>query len=157
VPYSLLQRDIERELLPMADTLGLTVAAWSPLGGGILSGKFTGADAAGPGTRIDPATLTEHQRTVAATVQTAAAELGVTPAQVAIAWTRTRSAAIHPIIGARRPDQLLDNLGAADLELPREVVAQLDSATALDPGFPTAFIRDTSAWVFGAAADVTAR
>ena len=102
VPYSLLQRDIERELLPMADALGMTVAAWSPLGGGILSGKFTGADAAGPGTRVDPATLTEHQRTVAATVQTVAAELGVTPAQVAIAWTRTRSAAIHPIIGARR-------------------------------------------------------
>ena len=93
---------------------------------------------------------------MAATVQTAA-QIGVTPAQVAIAWTRTRSAAIHPIIGARRPDQLLDNLGAADLELPREVVAQLDSATELDPGFPTAFIRDTSAWVFGAAADVTAR
>jgi aryl-alcohol dehydrogenase-like predicted oxidoreductase len=155
VPYSLLQRDIERELLPMADALGMTVAAWSPLGGGILSGKFTGAEAAGPGTRIDPATLTEHQRTVAATVQTVAAELGVTPAQVAIAWTRTRSAAIHPIIGARRPDQLLDNLRAADLELPGEAIAQLDSATELDPGFPATFIRDTSPWVFGAAADVT--
>ena len=90
-------------------------------------------------------------------MQTVAAELGVTPAQVAIAWTRTRSAAIHPIIGARRLDQLLDNLRAADLELPSEAIAQLDSATELDPGFPATFIRDTSPWVFGAAADVTAR
>ena len=155
VPYSLLQRDIERELLPMAETLGMTVAAWSPLAGGILSGKFTGPSPAGPGTRIDPATLTEHQRHVAATVQTVAGELGVTPAQVALAWTRTRSPAVHPIIGARRADQLLDNLRAADLELPGDAIAQLDRATEPDLGFPATFIRDTSPWVFGAAADVT--
>jgi aryl-alcohol dehydrogenase-like predicted oxidoreductase len=151
VPYSLLQRDSERELLPMAETLGMTVAAWSPLAGGILSGKFSSTTPAGPGTRIDPATLTEHQRTVAASVQAVASELGVTAAQVAIAWTRTRSPAIHPIIGARRADQLLDNLHAADLELPHEAVAQLDRATELDLGFPSTFISDTSPWVFGAA------
>jgi aryl-alcohol dehydrogenase-like predicted oxidoreductase len=151
VPYSLLQRDIERELLPMAETLGMTVAAWSPLAGGILSGKFSSITPAGPGTRIDPATLTEHQRTVAASVQAVAGELGATAAQVAIAWTRARSPAIHPIIGARRADQLLDNLRAADLELPHEAVAQLDRATELDLGFPSTFISDTSPWVFGAA------
>jgi aryl-alcohol dehydrogenase-like predicted oxidoreductase len=151
VPYSLLQRDIERELLPMAETLGMTVAAWSPLAGGILSGKFSSTNPAGPGTRIDPASLTEHQHTVAASVQTVAGELGVTAAQVAIAWTRARSPAIHPIIGARRADQLLDNLRAADLELPHEAIAQLDRAAELDLGFPSTFIGDTSPWVFGAA------
>jgi aryl-alcohol dehydrogenase-like predicted oxidoreductase len=151
-PYSLLRRDIEREIFPMAESLGLTVAAWSPLADGILSGKFTGTSAAGNGTRIDPATLSQHQHAVAATVQEVAAGLGAIPAQVAIAWTRARSRAIHPIIGARRLDQLLDNLGAADLELPAEAVTRLDSITELDLGFPATFIRDTSPWVFGAAA-----
>jgi Aldo/keto reductase family len=72
-------------------------------------------------------------------------------AQVAIVWTRARSPVIHPIIGARRLDQILDNLGAADLDLPAETVARLDTQTRMDLGFPAAFIRDTSAWVFGAA------
>jgi aryl-alcohol dehydrogenase-like predicted oxidoreductase len=151
-PYSLLRRDIEREMLPMAESLGLAVAAWSPLADGILSGKFTGTSAARNGARIDPATLSQHQHAVAAAVQEVAAGLGATPAQVAIAWTRARSPAIHPIIGARRLDQLLDNLGAADLELPAEAITRLDSVTELDLGFPATFIRDTSPWVFGAAA-----
>ncbi|HEX5287603.1 MAG TPA: aldo/keto reductase [Streptosporangiaceae bacterium] len=151
-PYSLLQRDIERELLPMAEALGLTVAGWSPLADGILSGKFTATGAAGPGTRVDPASLTEHQRAVAATVAEVAGDLGASPAQVAIAWTRTRSPAIHPILGARRLDQLLDNRGAADLELPAEALARLEAGTEPDLGFPATFIRDTGQWVFGAAA-----
>jgi aryl-alcohol dehydrogenase-like predicted oxidoreductase len=150
-PYSLLRRDIERELLPMAEALGMTVAAWSPLADGILSGKFT-RQAAEPGTRIDPAAISEQQRAVAAEVAEIADDLGVTPAQVAIAWTRTRSPAVHPIIGARRLDQLLDNLGAAEIELPAEVLARLDAATGIDLGFPATFIRETSPWVFGAAA-----
>jgi aryl-alcohol dehydrogenase-like predicted oxidoreductase len=150
VPYSLLRRDIERELLPMAETMNMTVAAWSPLADGILSGKYT-RQAAEPGTRIDPAAVSEHQRTVAMTVQEIADDLGATPAQVALAWIWTRSPAIHPIIGARRLDQLLDNLGAAGLELPVEARDRLDAATAIDLGFPAAFIRETSPWVFGAA------
>ncbi len=152
VPYSLLQRDIERELLPMAGAFGMSVAAWSPLAGGILSGKFSRPDGPEPGTRIDPATITEHQRTVAATLQSVADDLGATPSQVAIAWTRTRSPAIHPIIGARRLDQVLDNLGATDVVLPGDAAARLAAATEFDLGFPATFIRDTSSWVFGAAA-----
>jgi aryl-alcohol dehydrogenase-like predicted oxidoreductase len=151
-PYNLLRRDIERELLPMAEALGLSVAAWSPLADGILSGKFTGPATAGQPSRIDPDTLTEQQHQVAAIVKEVAAGLGATPAQVAIAWARARSPAIHPIIGARRLDQLLDNLGAADLDLPAETVQQLNTATEPDLGFPATFIRDTSPWVFGAAA-----
>ena len=122
-PYSLLRRDIERELLPMAETLGLTLAAWSPLADGILSGKNAREATAGQPSRIDPAAVTDHQHAVAALVQKVAAELGATAAQVAIAWTRARSPVIHPIIGARRLDQILDNLGAADLDLPAETVA----------------------------------
>ena len=151
-PYNLLRRDIERELLPMAEALGLTVAAWSPLADGILSGKFTQAGAARDGTRVDPATLSEHQREVASAVRETADGLGVSPAQVAIAWTRSRSPAVVPIIGARRLGQLLDNLGAADLELPADVISRLDAVAPLDPGFPSAFIRDNTPWVLGAAA-----
>ena len=151
-PYSLLRRDIERELLPMAETLGLTLAAWSPLADGILSGKYAREATAGQPSRIDPAAVTDHQHAVAALVQKVAAELGATAAQVAIAWTRARSPVIHPIIGARRLDQILDNLGAADLDLPAETVARLDTETRIDLGFPATFIRDTSPWVFGAAA-----
>jgi aryl-alcohol dehydrogenase-like predicted oxidoreductase len=151
-PYNLLRRDIERELLPMAEALGLTVAAWSPLADGILSGKFASKDVASGGTRVDPAALSERQLQVAALVSAAAAEVGASPAQVAIAWTRSRSPAICPIVGARRLDQLLDNLRAADLELPADVAARLDSATQIDLGFPSTFIRDNTEWVFGAAA-----
>jgi aryl-alcohol dehydrogenase-like predicted oxidoreductase len=135
----------------MAEAMGITVAAWSPLADGILSGKFTAANAAPPGTRISPATLSDHQRAIATLVQDVARDLGATPAQVAIAWTKARSPAIHPIIGARRLDQLLDNLGAAGLELPAEALSRLDAATEPDLGFPASFIQETSPWVFGAA------
>ena len=153
MPYSLLQRDIERELLPMAEGLGLTVAAWSPLAGGMLSGKFTRPQGSEPGTRIDPAIASPtHQRAVAQAVQSVADDLGATPSQVAIAWTRARSPVVHPIIGARRLVQLQDNLGAAQLDLPAEAVARLDAAAGIDLGFPATFIQDNTPWVFGAAA-----
>ena len=151
VPYSLLQRDIERELLPMAEALGMTIAAWSPLAGGILSGKFTRPQGPESGTRIDPGSISEHQRTVATALQSVADDIGATPSQVAIAWTRMRSPAIHPIIGARRLSQLLDNLGAIQVGLPGEAARRLDEAAEFDPGFPATFIRETSPWVFGAA------
>ena len=128
----------------------MTVAVWSPLAGGILSGKFTRKQGPESGTRIDPSSITEQQRKVATAVRSVANDLGATPSQVAIAWTRTRSHNIHPIIGARRLDQLVDNLGAVDIDLPSDAVAQLEVATEIDLGFPTAFISETSPWVFGA-------
>ncbi len=82
-------------------------------------------------------------------VQEVAEQLGVTPAQVAIAWIRSRSRALHPILGARRLDQLLENLAALNVELSADLVARLDAATNFDPGFPTNFIQGTSPWVYG--------
>jgi aryl-alcohol dehydrogenase-like predicted oxidoreductase len=151
VPYSLVQRDIERELLPMAEAFAMTVAAWSPLAGGILSGKFTRPGGPGPGTRVDPASLTERQRHIAQTVQEIAIDLRTTPSQVALAWTLARSPAVHPIIGARRLDQLLDNLGSLEVELTGEAMKRLESAADFDMGFPSSFISEASGWVFGAA------
>jgi aryl-alcohol dehydrogenase-like predicted oxidoreductase len=149
VPYSLLQRDIERDLLPMAEAFGMSVAAWSPLGGGILSGKYTKPGDVESGTRLATDSISEHDRAVARAVQQVADEVGATPSQVAIAWTRARSSAIHPIIGARRLDQLVDNLGALDCVLPDVAIQALDDASGFVAGFPTDFIAETGPWVFG--------
>ena len=150
VPYSLLQRDIERELLPMAESLGLGITAWSPLAGGALSGKYT-LSTPSSGGRLAPDSLSARDHAVARVVQDVADELGATPSQVAIAWTMCRSPLIHPIVGARTADQLRDNLATVDLVLPPETIARLDEATALALGFPYDFIDQTSSWVFGAA------
>lgn len=148
VPYSLLQRDIERELLPMADGLGLSVAAWSPLARGLLSGKFTRSTPSGP-TRIRPEDATEEELRVAREVDAVADELGASSSQVALAWTMARRPHLHPIIGARRVEQLIDNLAAADLTLPDEAVRRLDEISAIDLGFPTAFIKSMDRFVYG--------
>jgi aryl-alcohol dehydrogenase-like predicted oxidoreductase len=151
VPYSLLQRDIERELLPMAEAFGLGVTAWSPLAGGVLSGKYTRPGGATGGTRLDPASLDERAHAVAQTVQDVADDRGATPSQVAIAWTMARSSSVHPILGARRADQLRDNLGALEVQLSAEECARLEAATGFTLGFPSDFIAQASSWVFAAA------
>ena len=149
VPYSLLWRDIERELLPMAEESGLTVAAWGTLAHGVLSGKFTSGPAPDVPTRVEPGSVTERQHAVAGVVLEVAGELGVTPAQVAIAWTRARSRAVHPLVGAGTPEQLADNLAAVDVVLPGEAVERLDQAAPFTRGFPADFIA-ASAEAFGA-------
>ncbi|MEU7748198.1 aldo/keto reductase [Nonomuraea sp. NPDC049158] len=151
VPYNLLQRDIERELLPMAESLGLGVTAWSPLGGGVLSGKYTRPDGPATGGRLSAESLSARDHAIARAVQDVADDLGATPSQVAIAWTASRSHAVHPIVGARGTDQLRDNLAAADLTLPPESIAGLEQATGFALGFPGDFINQTSSWVFGSA------
>ncbi|OAH09774.1 aldo/keto reductase [Streptomyces jeddahensis] len=151
VPYSLLNRDIERELLPMAEAYGMTVAAWSPLAGGVLSGKYTRPGGAGTDTRFAADALGEREHAVARAVQEIADELGITASQAAIAWTRARSAAVHPIIGVRNAEQLKDNLAALDVDLPEDAVRRLDAATGFRRGFPADFIAETTPWVFGEA------
>jgi aryl-alcohol dehydrogenase-like predicted oxidoreductase len=146
VPYSLVQRDIERELLPMAEAFGMTVAAWSPLGGGVLTGKYSRPGADG---RLAAGSISEHDHAVAQAVQQVADELGVTPSQVAIAWVRAKSPAVHPIVGARTVEQLQENLGALDCVLPDELSRRLADATGFTPGFPADFIAEVSPWVFG--------
>jgi aryl-alcohol dehydrogenase-like predicted oxidoreductase len=154
VPYSLLQRGIERELLPMAESLGLGVTAWSPLAGGVLSGKYTRPGGPATNSRLTAESLPARDHAVAQVVQDVAGDLGATPSQVAIAWTASRSRAIHPILGARSVEQLRDNLAAADLTLPPESLARLEQATGFTLGFPGDFIAQTSPWVFGAALGV---
>jgi aryl-alcohol dehydrogenase-like predicted oxidoreductase len=149
VPYSLVQREVERDLLPMAQTLGLSVAAWSPLAGGVLTGKFTRAAAAAGSTRVDPTTINERDLHIARELDAVADQLGVTSSQVAIAWTRARRPWVHPILGARRLDQLTDTLAAADLRLPEDALARLDKASEIALGFPHDFIASTGSFVYG--------
>ncbi|GIF21166.1 aryl-alcohol dehydrogenase-like predicted oxidoreductase [Actinoplanes tereljensis] len=146
MPYNVIDRDIERELLPMAESLGLAVTAWSPLAGGILSGKYTSSEATG---RHKPADIDERQHAAAAAVQKVADEIGATPSQVAIAWTTARSKAIIPILGARSLAQLTDNLGTLDVTLTPEQVDALTAATDFKLGFPHDFVNGIAPWVFG--------
>lgn len=147
VPYNLLDRDVERELLPMAEAFGMSVAAWAPLASGVLSGAKHSA-------RVDPARLTERERAAADAVTSLAAELGVRPAQVALAWTRCRSRAVHPLVGVSTVEQLTENLGALELTLPAEAIQRLESAVEFRLGFPGDFIAECepSPFVFGVAA-----
>jgi aryl-alcohol dehydrogenase-like predicted oxidoreductase len=146
--YSLLQRDIERELIPAAQALGLSVAAWAPLARGVLSGKFTRGDATG-GSRIQRDQVSERDLAIAREVDAVADDLGLSSAQVALAWTRAHHAWVHPIIGARTADQLADSLAAAELELPADAVRRLDTASAFDLGFPQDFIAMSRDFVYG--------
>ncbi|TDD56158.1 aldo/keto reductase [Saccharopolyspora elongata] len=143
VPYNLLNRDIERELLPMAEAFGMSVTTWAPLAAGVLSGAV--------GRRVDPAALTERDRAAADAVRKVAGELGVRPAQVAIAWTRSKSPAVLPIVGASSAEQIVENVGAADVVLPTEAVEELDAAVEFRLGFPGDFIAECepSPFVFG--------
>jgi aryl-alcohol dehydrogenase-like predicted oxidoreductase len=136
--YSLVQRSIEREHLPLAKTYDIGVTAWSPLAGGILSGKYTGAAPKGEGPqRMDSMQLQpldERNRAIAQRLAAVAERLGARPSQVALAWIMARG--VIPIVGATRPEQMAENLAAADLVLAPADMAELDEASRFDLGHP---------------------
>jgi len=137
IEYSLLQREVERELIPMARGLGLGVLAWGPLGAGVLSGKYT-RPAAKAGQRrladVDPGRLA-----IAQAVADVADGLGLSSPVVALAWLRAQGGVI-PILGARTADQLADNLTCLDVTLPPEALARLGQASHVARGFPHDFL-----------------
>jgi aryl-alcohol dehydrogenase-like predicted oxidoreductase len=139
-PYSLADRGIERDLLPMAEGLGLAATLWGVLEGGVLTGKYEDDEATAEPRRYrgaQGATVLGLGREV----RTVAAELGRTPAQVAIAWVRAQHrGTLIPILGARTEGQIREGLGALAFDLPVEVVRRLDAANPLDPGFPHSFL-----------------
>ena len=143
IEYSLLERTVEGELMPMAAEMGLGVTPWSPIAGGVLSGKFRREDAntaaSDRGVRV-LARLTERTFTILDEVKRVAAALGTTPAAVALAWVQARPGVVSTIIGARRLDQLDANLAALDLRLSPEHVQALDAVSAPVLGFPMTFL-----------------
>lgn len=150
IEYSLVERSVEHELIPMAAALGLGVLPWSPLGGGILTGKYGKSDVADShevnisptrkGIIASSGHLNERSIEVAAVVRAIAEEIGATSSQVAIAWTLTNPAVTAPVIGARTLSQAADNLGALDVALSPEHVDRLNRASAPDPIFPVRFV-----------------
>lgn len=138
LPYSLLDRAPERELLPMARLEDLAVTAWGVLEAGILTGKFRQADAV---KRFQDAS--EQMLKKADAVVSLAQEIGCTPSQAAINWVRQRSTSgppLIPILGARRLEQMQDNLGALAFTLTSEQISRLDEIAPPDLGFPTEFL-----------------
>lgn len=144
VEYSLLERGIEREIVPAAQTLGLGILPWSPLGRGVLTGKYRhslplDSRGANPDTAGFVQTyLDERGRRIVDAVATAAEGLGASPGEVALAWLRDRPGVVAPILGARTVQQLIAALAAEELELPDEILAALDDVSAPCLGYPEA-------------------
>ena len=144
IEYSLIERTVERELIPMAEALGLGVTAWSPLAGGVLTGKYVEGKAEADA-RMNSEMMKgfdradERARRVVNEVQAVAREVGRSPAQVALAWLRQRPVPIIPIVGARRLEQFRDNLACLDLQLNTSQVERLDTASQIELGFPHDF------------------
>lgn len=140
--YSLLQRGIEREVIPAATALGTGVLAWSPLGRGVLTGKYrhgTPADSRGATSHfasfVTPY-LTDRSRVVVDAVCKAAEGLGLSPSDVALSWVVNRAQVSSAIIGARTAAQLRATLSAVNVELPTEIHEALNEVSAIERGYP---------------------
>ncbi|PVG83880.1 aldo/keto reductase [Nocardioides gansuensis] len=135
VEYSLVNRHVEHEVLPAAEALGLGVLPWSPLGRGVLTGKYRG------GTPSDSRAASQHfagfvtpylderGRAIVEGVARAAEGLGWTPLEVALVWVRDRPGVTAPVVGARTAVQLHGALGVEELSLPVEIVEALDDVS----------------------------
>jgi len=147
IEYSLLERTVEGELIPMALELGLGVTPWSPLRGGALSGNYTRANAqtlkADRGERVT-LYLNDKGYAIIDELTRIARELNTSPAAVALAWVQGRPGVASTIIGARRRDQLEQNLEALDLTLGPEHLAALDALSQPALNFPAAFLRNSA-------------
>ena len=135
IHYTLQAREAEYELLPIALDQGLGVLVWSPLAGGLLSGKYRRGEPAPAGSRLlsgwdePPVRDQELLYDIVEVVVEVAKDRGASPAQVALAWLLERPAVTSLIIGARTEEQLADNLGAADLSLTPEELARLEEVS----------------------------
>jgi aryl-alcohol dehydrogenase-like predicted oxidoreductase len=146
IEYSLIERTVERELVPMAKALNIGVTAWSPLAGGVLTGKYHGhggssASASEPGRMSADMMkdfMPERERTerIIAAVKSVSDETGRGMAQVALAWLRYRPVPVVPIVGARKLSQFQDNLASFDLTLSADQLKTLDEASRIELGFP---------------------
>ena len=152
--YSLVERSVEVELLPLCHATGVAVLPWGPLGAGFLSGRYSREAVPAPGSRLGDASDDVEEapfrraieRNFRAVDETAAvaAELGATVAQVAIAWLLHQPDVAAPIIGPRTPEQLEDVLGAAKMRLSDEQIERLGRHTAPAETYPQRFLLSQS-------------
>lgn len=138
--YSLIERTSERDLLPMAKSEKLSVMAWSPLSGGLLTGKYNAQTQIEEGSRLAKSErLNDYNLAIAETVIEIGKQVGASPAQVALAWVRRHDNVI-PILGSRKLAQLQDNLDCVNVNLTTEHFSRLEEVSKIDLGFPHEFI-----------------
>jgi aryl-alcohol dehydrogenase-like predicted oxidoreductase len=154
IEYSLLERTVEGELIPMALELGLGVTPWSPLRGGALSGKYTrentGRVIADRGERVT-AYLNDRTYAITDELLSIARELGTSAASVALAWVQSRPGVASTIIGARRLDQLEQNLAALEVTLTDRHRDALNRLSAPTLNFPATFLQMTTSFMHAGA------
>jgi aryl-alcohol dehydrogenase-like predicted oxidoreductase len=152
IEYSLLERTVEGDLIPMAREMGMGVTPWSPLKSGVLSGKYRreehGKHQAGRGPWALSA-LGDRAYAVIDELQRVAKQLETTPSRVAIAWVQARPGVTSTIIGARTMQQLEDNLAAADVKITADQTARLDEVSQPKLAFPHDFIANGAPFVLG--------
>lgn len=140
IEHSLIERTVERELLPMAESFGITVTPWAPLGGGVLTGKYSRESGApADSKRNNEHRISPRNLAIAKTVDAIADELGRTSAQVATNWVRQRGEHIVPIFGARKVSQIQDVLGCLEFKLSDEHMRRLNEVSHIELGFPHQF------------------
>lgn len=149
VEYSLVERSADRELLPMAEALGLGATLWSPLGGGFLTGKYRHTQDDNRANKLGILVHAEHtarETAVLDTLLAVAGEIDATPTHVAIAWLREKArrstTALVPILGSRTRAQLDSTLGALNVQLSAEQVTRLNTASAIPLGVPHGIIAE---------------
>jgi len=140
IEYSLVTRDAERELIPMADAFDMAILAWAPLGAGILTGKYNKANTEQTRLKEGSKKLTTHNLQIAQALVDLAKQINQTPAAVAIAWILHKGYDFFPIIGARTLEQFEQCLQALDCHLSEEQLAYLDQHSAITYGFPHDFL-----------------
>ncbi|MBZ0304355.1 MAG: aldo/keto reductase [Anaerolineae bacterium] len=154
LPYSLIDRDIERAEIPLAKHWDMALLPFGALAGGLLSGKYASGEAG----RLGQPKLDERKQRILDEVLRMATEIGTSPAQVALNWVRQQQdrAVIVPIIGARNAAQLADNLGCLDWSLSPDQMQRLDAVSRIDYGFTRDGIEgDLRQYVFGKTFDLT--
>ena len=141
ISYSLIERTPERDLIPMARSLGLSVTAWAPLASGLLTGKYDPSQAASTTRRLDVTKVVpidERNLGIVAAVREVASEIGCRPSDVALAWVRQMGAI--PVLGARTLEQMRENLASLDVEIPAEAMQRLNEVSQIDLGYPHEFL-----------------
>jgi aryl-alcohol dehydrogenase-like predicted oxidoreductase len=141
IEYSLIERTVERELIPMAHAYELAVTPWAPLAAGILTGKYSSGDEK----TTRGGKISDERRRIADEVVAVAKEMDAKPAQVALAWLLAQPGTVIPIVGATKAAQVVDNLGSVDLQLSAEQMTRLNDVSKVDLGFPGRFFVGESA------------
>ena len=149
--YSILARDIEVEIAPVCEKFGLGIIPWSPLGGGMLTGKYKRGEEPESGTRCAAPgpfqqiwrrrALSDRNHEIMELVLAEAEKIGISPIALSLAWNMNRPGVVAPIIGPKSVSQLEDNLAALDVTLPDDTIQRIDDASAPRLGYPHDFLR----------------